>query len=307
MFAGVDSADKDPRKSLHVSDVAVPELAPDEAYVAVMASSINFNTVWTSIFEPLPTFGFLDRLGKESAWGARHALDYHVVGLRRLGRGPPGRLGRAELEAGRQGRRALQLRRRPGPLGPRRLDAGGQSTHLGLRVELRGPGRPGRGEGQPAHAQGAPPELGRGGDQRAVQLDGLPDARVAQRRAHEAGRPRPRLGWERRPRQLRRPARHERRRHARGRGLLARQGRPAARSSASRRSSTAPRPGTGSGRTSTPRTSRSGVASARTSAPSSARSPTSSSSTPVARPWARRCSCASGPAPSSPARRPRAT
>ena len=24
---------------------------------------INFNTVWTSIFEPLPTFGFLDRLG----------------------------------------------------------------------------------------------------------------------------------------------------------------------------------------------------------------------------------------------------
>jgi crotonyl-CoA reductase len=80
MFAGVDSAEKDPRKSLHVSEVPVPELAPDEAYLAVMASSINFNTVWTSIFEPLPTFGFLDRLGKESAWGARHALDHHVVG-----------------------------------------------------------------------------------------------------------------------------------------------------------------------------------------------------------------------------------
>ena len=80
MFEGVDSADKDPRKSLHVDEVATPELAPDEAYVAVMASSINFNTVWTSIFEPLPTFGFLDRLGKESAWGARHALPYHVVG-----------------------------------------------------------------------------------------------------------------------------------------------------------------------------------------------------------------------------------
>jgi crotonyl-CoA reductase len=80
MFAGVDSADKDPRKSLHVSEVAVPELAPDEAYIAVMASSINFNTVWTSIFEPLPTFGFLDRLARESAWGARHALPYHVVG-----------------------------------------------------------------------------------------------------------------------------------------------------------------------------------------------------------------------------------
>ncbi len=80
MFEGLDSDDKDPRKSLHVEEVALPELAPDEAYVAVMASSINFNTVWTSIFEPLPTFGFLDRLGREGAWGARHALDYHVVG-----------------------------------------------------------------------------------------------------------------------------------------------------------------------------------------------------------------------------------
>ena len=80
MFEGVPSTDKDPRRSLHVEEVPLPELAPDEAYVAVMASSINFNTVWTSIFEPLPTFGFLERLGKESSWTARHALDYHVVG-----------------------------------------------------------------------------------------------------------------------------------------------------------------------------------------------------------------------------------
>jgi crotonyl-CoA reductase len=80
MFEGIASADKDPRKSLHVDEVPLPEIAPDEAIVAVMASSINFNTVWTSIFEPLPTFGFLDRLGKESVWGRRHALPYHVVG-----------------------------------------------------------------------------------------------------------------------------------------------------------------------------------------------------------------------------------
>ena len=80
MFEGIDSADKDPRKSLHVQDVAVPEMAPNEALVAVMASSINFNTVWTSIFEPLPTFDFLTRLGKESVWGKRHDLPYHVVG-----------------------------------------------------------------------------------------------------------------------------------------------------------------------------------------------------------------------------------
>jgi crotonyl-CoA reductase len=80
MFEGLPSAEKDPRRSIRVGDVATPELAPDEAYVAVMASSINFNTVWTSIFEPLSTFGFLDRLGRESQWGARHSLDHHVIG-----------------------------------------------------------------------------------------------------------------------------------------------------------------------------------------------------------------------------------
>jgi crotonyl-CoA reductase len=80
MFEGVESSDKDPRKSLHVEDVATPELAPDEVYLAVMASSINFNTVWSSIFEPLPTFGFLDRLARESELAKRHALPYHVVG-----------------------------------------------------------------------------------------------------------------------------------------------------------------------------------------------------------------------------------
>jgi crotonyl-CoA reductase len=80
MWEGVESADKDPRKSLHVGEIATPEIAPDEVYVAVMASAINFNTVWTSIFEPLSTFGFLDRLARESEWAARHQQDFHVVG-----------------------------------------------------------------------------------------------------------------------------------------------------------------------------------------------------------------------------------
>ena len=80
MFEGVASADKDPRQSLHVVDVPVPELAPDEAYVAVMASSVNFNTVWTSIFEPLPTFRFLAALGRQSIWGRRHDQPFHVLG-----------------------------------------------------------------------------------------------------------------------------------------------------------------------------------------------------------------------------------
>ena len=80
MWKGVASKDKDPRKSLHVGEVPTPELAPDEVYLAVMASSINFNTVWTSIFEPISTFGSLARLGRESEWAKRHDLPYHVVG-----------------------------------------------------------------------------------------------------------------------------------------------------------------------------------------------------------------------------------
>jgi crotonyl-CoA reductase len=64
MFAGLESHQKDPRKSLHIDEVAIPPLGPNEVLIAPMASAINFNTVWTSIFEPLPTFGFLERMGR---------------------------------------------------------------------------------------------------------------------------------------------------------------------------------------------------------------------------------------------------
>jgi crotonyl-CoA reductase len=80
MFADMPTKEKDPRKSLHLDDVPVPELAPGEALVAVMASAINYNTVWTSIFEPLPTFSFLERYGRLSEYSKRHDLPYHVVG-----------------------------------------------------------------------------------------------------------------------------------------------------------------------------------------------------------------------------------
>ena len=80
MFAGLPSRDKDPRRSLHVEDVATPELGPGEAIVAVMASAINYNSVWTSIFEPVSTFTFLKRYGKVSELTRRHDLPYHVIG-----------------------------------------------------------------------------------------------------------------------------------------------------------------------------------------------------------------------------------
>ncbi len=80
LFEGLASRDKDPRLSLHVEDVALPELGPGEAYIAVMASAINYNTVWTSIFEPVSTFGFLERYGRSSPLAKKHDLPYHVVG-----------------------------------------------------------------------------------------------------------------------------------------------------------------------------------------------------------------------------------
>lgn len=80
MFEGLAAQDKDPRRALHVDEVPLPALGPGEALIAVMASSINYNTVWTSIFEPVSTFGFLERYGRTSDLAKRHDLPYHVVG-----------------------------------------------------------------------------------------------------------------------------------------------------------------------------------------------------------------------------------
>lgn len=80
MFEGMASGDKDPRRSLHLDDVPVPEVGPGEALIAVMASSINYNSVWTSIFEPVSTFGFLERYGRSHEMARRHDLPYHVIG-----------------------------------------------------------------------------------------------------------------------------------------------------------------------------------------------------------------------------------
>jgi crotonyl-CoA reductase len=75
-----DVEDKDVRTSLHVDLAAMPELAPDEVLIAVMASSINYNTVWSALFEPVPTFQFLKQMGDAGGWGARHDLPYHILG-----------------------------------------------------------------------------------------------------------------------------------------------------------------------------------------------------------------------------------
>jgi crotonyl-CoA reductase len=58
----------------------MPELAPDEALVAVMASAMNYNTVWSARFEPVPTFLFLNHLAQSGGWAERHDQDQHVLG-----------------------------------------------------------------------------------------------------------------------------------------------------------------------------------------------------------------------------------
>src|SRR5215472_11280209 len=45
-----------------------------------MASAINYNTIWTALFEPLSTFTLLERYGRLSALAARHDQPYHQVG-----------------------------------------------------------------------------------------------------------------------------------------------------------------------------------------------------------------------------------
>nr|WP_062216220.1 crotonyl-CoA carboxylase/reductase [Streptomyces sp. NBRC 109706] len=78
MFRGV--ADKDVRKSIRVGAVPMPELAPDEVLVAVMASAVNYNTVWSAMFEPVSTFRFLKNFARQGGWTTRHDLPYQVVG-----------------------------------------------------------------------------------------------------------------------------------------------------------------------------------------------------------------------------------
>ncbi|WP_225842415.1 crotonyl-CoA carboxylase/reductase [Streptomyces albus] len=81
MFDGLPAAEKDPARSLRVTEVPTPELAPDEALVAVMASAVNYNTVWSALFEPVSTFAFLERYARSDAVGAaRHDRPYHVLG-----------------------------------------------------------------------------------------------------------------------------------------------------------------------------------------------------------------------------------
>ena len=162
MFAGMPTREKDPRKSLHLDEVPVPELGPGEALVAVMASAINYNTVWTSLFEPVSTFGFLSRYGRSHELAKRHDLPYHVVGSDLAGvvlRTGPG------VSAWKPGDEvvahclSVELEN-PAGHNDTMMDPG--AADLGLRDQLRRPGRDRPGQVQPADGQARAPDLGGG-------------------------------------------------------------------------------------------------------------------------------------------------
>ena len=191
-----------------------------------MASAINYNTVWTSIFEPMATFGFLERYGRTSPDAQRHDLPHHVVGSDLSGvvlrTGPGGRLWKPGQEAVAH---CLSVE----------LESADAHDDTMLDPEQRiwvfetnfgGLAGAGRRQDQPAHAQGRAPDVGGGRLPRVGQQHGIPAAHLAQRRRDEARRRRPRLGGERRARLLRDPAGPRRRRDSGLCRLVAGQGRP---------------------------------------------------------------------------------
>jgi crotonyl-CoA reductase len=80
LFDGVPLRERRPADSVHVDEVPTPEPGPGEVLVAVMASAVNYNTVWSALYAPVSTFSLLERYGRLGGLAARHDLRYHVIG-----------------------------------------------------------------------------------------------------------------------------------------------------------------------------------------------------------------------------------
>ena len=220
MFAGIPSAEKDPRKSLHVDagrharagSRRGARRGDGERHQLQHGLDVDLRAA-ADVRLPPPLRPHLT-----AHRPPRPALPRRRVGPR--GRRGAHRGGGQRVEARRPRGRALPLRGAGEPRRPRRHDDGPRAAHLGLRDELRRPRRAGAGQVQPAHAQVCPPDLGRGRGPWSGQLHGVPPARLAQRRRHEAGRHRADLGGVRRPRLVRHAVRPQRRRDAGVRRVL---------------------------------------------------------------------------------------
>jgi crotonyl-CoA reductase len=80
MWEGVASEDKDPRKSLHVDEVATARAGPRRGVRRRHGLGHQLQHGVDLDLRAAAHLRVPDRLGKESVWGARHDLPYHVVG-----------------------------------------------------------------------------------------------------------------------------------------------------------------------------------------------------------------------------------
>ena len=216
MFAGLESSDKDPRKSLHVQEVPVPELAPDEAVhrrhgqldqlqhrvdvdLRAAARPSASSSAWARRARGGPA------TTSPSTWWARDASGVVLRVGSAVRNWKPG--DRVVVHCNYVDDQDPSSHNDSMLAGNQRI--WGFETNYGGLADLVD------GQGQPADAQARPPHVGGGGGQRPVQLDQLPHAGEPQRRRHEAGRRRADLGRDRRARRLRRAVRAQRRRHAR--------------------------------------------------------------------------------------------
>ena len=195
--------------------MALPELGPGEAIVAVMASAINYNTVWTSIFEPVTTFGFLERYGRISPLAKRHDLPYHVVGSDLAGVVLKTGLGVHSWNPGDEVVAHCLSVELESPDGHNDTMMDPEQRIWGFETNFGGLAHLALVKSNQLMPKAAPPHLGRGRLPRAGQLHGVPPAGQPQRRRDEAGRQRADLGRQRWPRRLRHAVRPQRRRGAR--------------------------------------------------------------------------------------------
>ena len=80
MFDGIPAQNRDTTKSIHLTEVPSPEPEVGEVLIAVMASAINYNTVWSALATPVSTFALLERYARTGGSAARHDRSYHTIG-----------------------------------------------------------------------------------------------------------------------------------------------------------------------------------------------------------------------------------
>ena len=294
MFAGVASEDKDPRKSIHVEEVPLPELAPDEArgrgdgVVDQLQHGVDVD-LRAAAHLRVPR----SASARESVWGARHDQPFHVIGSDAAG--VVLRVGSA-VRKWKPGDAVTVHCNHVDDQDPSAHDDSmlatnqriwGFETNFGGLAELAVV-KANQLMPKPAHLTWEEAAVNA-----LTQLHELPHDREPERRADDAGPDGADLGRERRHRRVRVPVRAQRRRHAGRRGVESRARRRCVRAMGvehviDRKAegyqfwNDDEHPGPG------------GVAAARQEDPRARRAPTptSCSSTPAARRWARRCSCA---------------